>query len=121
MTQSSGGTFADFDARGNLRTSDFSAIPTVRQQSTWEQTHGLFGGPPTFYTVPGGQTSQFGAQVPAPAQAPVVNNNYISAMDVQSFADFANKNHAAIGNAAATALQNAHGRLSSEVQRTASA
>ncbi len=113
VTQTSSGTFADFDARGNLRGSTFSAIPTVRQQTTWEQTHGLFGGPPSFFQVPGGQTSQFGA----PVAPPVVYNTTINAMDVQSFADFAHKNNAAIGNAAATALQNTHGRLSSEVQR----
>jgi hypothetical protein len=114
VTQDSGGNFTDFDARGNIRTSDFSAVPTVRQGSIWEQTHGLFGPPPTYYNVPGTQTGQFGAVTPTT----VVNNN-INAMDVQSFAEFADKNHIAIGNAAARNLQNIHGALATEVHRTA--
>jgi hypothetical protein len=120
VTQSSSGGFTDFDARGNIRTSNFSAIPTVRQGSIWEQTHGLFGGPPTFYDVPGGQTSQFGpvrAAAAAPALPPATI--IIQAMDMKSFSEFAQRNNMAIGNAAASALQNAHARLTSEVQRAA--
>lgn len=117
VTQTSNGTFADFDARGNLRTSNFSPYPTERQGFVWEQTHGLFGGPPTYYNVPGGQTGQFGAPVT------VVNHNYspgaIQAIDTQSFAEAMDRNHMAIGNAAGKAMQNGHGTLTTEVQRAA--
>jgi hypothetical protein len=116
VTQSSGMGFADFDAKGNLRTSNFSPYPQVTQGFTWTQTHGLFDGPPTFYNVPGGQKSQFGAAM-AP---PVVNHYYtIHAIDTQSFAEAMNKNHMAVSNAVAKGLQNAHGSLTAEVQNAA--
>jgi curved DNA-binding protein CbpA len=115
VTQSSNGNFTDFNARGQIRTSDFSAVPTVRQGSVWEQTHGLFGPPPTYYDVPGTQTGQFN---PATAAKPTTVIN-VNAMDVASFADFADRNHIAIGNAAAKNLQNVHGSLATEVHRTA--
>jgi hypothetical protein len=115
VTQSSSGTFASFDARGNIRTSNFSPFPNVTNPSSWEQTHGLFGGPPTWYDVPGRLNSRFGPAVQAPPPAPII----IHAMDAQSFADFAHRNSHVIGDAAATALQNAHARLSSAVQYVA--
>jgi hypothetical protein len=115
VTQSSSGTFADFDAKGNLRTSNFSPYPQVSQGFLWEQTHGLFGPPPTWYQVPGGQTGQFGA--------PVVQHIYqpgsIQTMDAQSFHDYAMKNHMAIGNAAGKNLQDHQGTLAAEVDRRA--
>jgi hypothetical protein len=118
-TMGSNGGFTDFDSRGNIRTSSLSPYPQTTNPYLWEQTHGLFGGPPTYYGIPGGQQSQYGGQLPS--QAPVVQNTYhIQAMDVQSFHDFAQRNHTAIGEAAATNLQNLHGRLSSEVQRAVS-
>lgn len=118
VTQDSSGNFSDFDARGNLRSSNFSAVPSVRQGSIWEQTHGIFGGPPTFYDVPGSQTSQFGAPT-APPPAPPVTNIYVSAIDAPSFHAFAQKNAQIFGNATAKALQDGHGALATEVQRTA--
>jgi hypothetical protein len=121
-TQDSSGDFTDFDARGNIRTSNFSAIPTVRQGSIWEQTHGLFGGPPTFYNVPGGQTGQFGAPNDG-STAPIINHNYgpgaIQTIDATSFQGLLNKNHMAVGDAASKAMQNGHGGLTTEVQRAA--
>jgi hypothetical protein len=120
VTQSSSGTFASFDARGNIRTSNFSPFPNVTNPSLWEQTHGLFGGPPTWYDVPGRVNSQFGAPVQAP---PVVQHIYqagsIQTMDAQSFHDFAHRNAHSIGDAAATALQNSHSRLAGAVQYVA--
>jgi hypothetical protein len=115
VTQSSNGNFTDFNARGQIRTSDFSAVPTVRQGSVWEQTHGLFGPPPTYYNVPGTQTGQFNASSAAKPTT-VIN---VTTMDAGSFADFADKHHIAIGNAAAKNLQNVHGSLATEVHRTA--
>jgi len=116
MTQSSSGTFTDFDAKGNIRTSNFSPYPQTTNPSLWQQTHGLFGPPPTWYDVPGGQTSQFGAPV-----APVVQHIYqagsIQTMDAGSFHDFAQKNSFAIGEAAGKNLQAVHGTLATEVDR----
>lgn len=117
VTQSSNGNFTDFDARGNIRTSDFSAVPTVRQGFVWEQTHGLFGPPPTYYNVPGTQTGQFNPTTP------VVQHIYqagaIQTMDSASFGEFADRNHVAIGNSAAKNLQQMHGSLATEVGRVA--
>jgi hypothetical protein len=115
VTQSANGNFADFDARGNLRTSNFSAVPMVAQPFIWQQTHGLFGGQPTYYDVPGGQTSQFGPVAP-PAPAVTVN---VNAIDTQTGVDFLMKNHMAVGDATARAMQRAHGSLTNEVQRAA--
>jgi hypothetical protein len=80
--------------------------------------------------VPGAQTQQYGAPVgqtaagPNAAQAPapvVINHNYgpgsISTIDATSFAGLLARGHAAVGDAAATALQNAHGRLATEIGR----
>lgn len=137
VTESGAGTFADFGYKGNLRTSNFSPYPQVSEGYVWEQTHGLFGGPPTFYTVPGGQTSQFGPTVPspapgaqtgppAPAPAPVqhiyngpVIQGDLHAIDTQSGADFLQKNYQAVSDAAGKGLQNGHGTLAREVSRAA--
>jgi hypothetical protein len=43
----------------------------------------------------------------------------IQAMDPESFLSFAEKNHAAIGNAVATHLQNHEGRLSNAIRYVA--
>ncbi len=134
VTQSSSGTFTTLGTRGNLETTDFSPYPKVTEPFLWEQTHGLLGPPPTWYQVPGGQTSQFGAPVnnqspetTTPAvrtgseAQPVVHNHYwtVNAMDSQSFTDFARTNHMAIGEAAADNLQQNPGRFAAEVKNTA--
>ncbi|HVY93920.1 MAG TPA: hypothetical protein VHA14_14265, partial [Bryobacteraceae bacterium] len=116
VTEDPGGHFADFDARGNLRTSSFSPYPTVRQGMVWEQTHGLFGPPPTYYNVPGGQTGQFGPAAPA---APMIGTLNLSAIDSQSGADFLMKNSHAVAAAGAKALQDGHQGFAAEVQHTA--
>ena len=116
VTMDPSGHFADFDARGNLRTSSFSAYPTVRQGMVWEQTHGLFGPPPTYYNVPGTQTSQFG---PAAAPQPLIGTLHMNALDTQTGVDFLMKNSHTIASAGAKALQDGHGGFAAEVQRTA--
>ena len=117
ITQDSGGHYTDFDARGNIRTSNLSPYPETTNPFIWEQTHGLFGPPPTYYPVPGGTQSPYS---PGNAQqpAPVVNNynTTIHTMDAQSFKDFAHRNSAAIGEATATHLQNSSGRLADAIQ-----
>jgi hypothetical protein len=115
VTQSSGGTFVDFDAHGNLRGSNLSPFPQTTNPYLWKQTHGLFGGPATYYDVPGGQTGQYGAPVAPPVIQHIYQAGAIQAMDVQSFHDFAQRNHVAIGDAAGKAVQNAHGILSAEI------
>ena len=86
--------------RGNIRTSDFNAVPTVRKGSTWEQTHGLFGGPPT--VLPCSRRPDLEVRRARGARAG--GQSQLRA------------GLASVGNAAATALQNSHGRLASEVQ-----
>jgi hypothetical protein len=115
VTQSSGGGFADFDSHGNLRTSNFSPYPQVTEGYTWEQTHGLFGGPPTFYNVPGSQTSQFGPAQPPPE----VHNHYwsVNAVDAPSFAKILDDNHMAVGSASAKALRGSHSDFTRAVAR----
>ena len=117
MTQSSSGTFTDFDAKGNIRTSNFSPYPQTTNPSLWQQTHGLFGPPPTWYDVPGGQTSQFGAPVAPPVVQHIYQAGSIQTMDAGSFHDFAQKNSFAIGEAAGKNLQAVHGTLATEVDR----
>lgn len=120
VTQSSGGTFADFGYKGNLRDSGFSPYPQVREGSVWEQTHGIFGGPPTFYDVPGGQTGQFGAPVASPSIKQGDTHIWnVNAMDMQSFSDFASRNHMAIGNAVAKNADAGHLSLVRAMKRAA--
>jgi hypothetical protein len=109
------GNFVDEDAHGNLRQSPFRASPQVTDPSTWADTHGLFGGPPTYYQVPGRVNS------PYAAAAPVIQHIYqagaIQTMDAASFSDFAQKNAASISDATATHLQNVvPSRLTTAIQ-----
>jgi DNA polymerase-3 subunit epsilon len=126
VTASSAGTFADIGVKGQLRTSNFSPYPLVTQGFVWKQTHGLLGGPPTYYDVPGGQTSQFGsivnpgARTPTPQPPVTVNNNYtVHTLDANSFHDYLQKNNRSVGLATAKSLQDGHSLLTREVQRAA--
>ncbi len=130
VMQGMNGTYEDFDARGNLRTSTMSAVPTVAEPYIWKQTHGLLGGQPTYYNVPGGVTSPYSGYAVGSGNAPVSNSPIVNApntspsvqyvtihaMDSQSFADFAQSNHMAIGEAVATHLQNHEGRASNAIR-----
>jgi hypothetical protein len=118
VTQGPGGTYEDFDARGGLRTSNFSAVPTVAEPYI---TSRVVNGQRTYYDVPGYQTAPYTAGPQGTGQTPVSNappkqTVIIQAMDSQSFVDFANRNHAAIGDAVATHLQNHDGRLSTQLR-----
>ncbi len=136
VTQGQNGTYEDFDAHGNIRTSNLSAVPTVAEP--YITSRHLNGDPlATYYDAPGQVTSPYsgspggtgqapvsnipGAQPipPAPAPAPPAQQITIIAMDSQSFETFATKNHVAIGNALATHLQNTEGRASAAIRFTA--
>jgi hypothetical protein len=112
LTQDSSGHYTDFDARGGIRSSTFSPYPIDTNPFTWEQTHGLFGGPPTFYDVPGGTQQPF-SPAPAPA-APIYVT--IHANDAASFADMLSRNPHAVADATASHLQNVNGRLTDAIQ-----
>jgi len=98
ISQDGSGNYTDFDARGNLRTSAFRAVPTVSQPYTWWKGN-------TPYDVPGSTLSPF-QQPRAPV---IINHNYapgaIQTMDAGSFHEFAQKNANAIGEATATHIQ----------------
>lgn len=108
VTQTTSGNYASFDARGALRTTGLSAVPSVAEPFVWQQTHGLFGGPPTYYDVPGRVNSPF---TPVPGsgtgRAPVGNNTGptfifngpIQAIDSKSLHETLVKNHEAVGAA----------------------
>src|ERR1035438_2984738 len=90
VTQGQNGTYEDFDSRGNLRTSNFSALPMVAEPYI---TSRVVNGQRTYYDVPGGVTAPYSPGPTGTGQAPVSNvtiNNNIQAMDVQSFHDFVN-------------------------------
>jgi hypothetical protein len=110
LTQSSNGTYADFDSRGNLRNSTFSPYPETTNPFVWANTHGIFGPPPTYYDVPGGTQQPF-----SPGAAPQIVIN-MNAIDTQSGVDFIQKNQHVIADATASHLQNVNGRLADAVQ-----
>jgi hypothetical protein len=122
VTQGSNGGFTDFGVRGNIRTSDLSPYPQTTNPYLWEQTHGLFGGPPTYYQVPDGQTSQFGGgAAPAPTVQHIYQAGAISTIDSTGFQALAERNGPALGNVVASQMANSHARLTAEVQRAANA
>lgn len=124
VTQGMNGTYEDFDSRGNLRTSTMSAIPTVTEPYIWRQTHGLLGGPPTFYNVPGGVTAPYSGGATGTGQAPVaggttvVINGGVSMIDASSFSDMVQRPEYsdAIGNSLASHLQRNEGRASNAIR-----
>jgi hypothetical protein len=120
VTQGMGGTYEDFDARGNLRTSTLSAVPTVAEPYV---TSRVVNGVRTYYDVPGSQTSPYGGGATGTGQTPVSNAPTtiinISAVDSQSFHDSLQRNHNAVGEAVATHLQSHEGRLSNAIRYVA--
>ena len=125
VTQGMNGTYEDFDARGNLRTSTMSAIPTITEPYIWRQTHGLLGGPPTFYDVPGGVQSPYSGGATGSGQAPVGNNGMtinvygpLQAMDSESLHSFLQKpaNSRAVGESLASHLQRDDGRAAHAIR-----
>ena len=122
VTQGMNGTYEDFDARGNLRTSNFSALPTVAEPYITKRT---LDGQQGWYDAPGVVTAPYSGGATGTGVTPVSNapgagsggTVIIQTMDSQSFQDFAEKNHAAIGNATLTHLMSGSGeRLASAIQ-----
>jgi hypothetical protein len=104
VMQSPDGTYSDFDARGNLRTSTMSAVPTVAEPYV---TKRVINGQQNWYNVPGSVQSPYSGGPQAPGGAPVAGGGIsltIQAIDTQSGIDFITKNHAAVGDALATHL-----------------
>ena len=123
VTQGPNGTYEDFDSRGLLRTSTLSAVPTVAEPYIWQQTHGLFGGQPTYYNVPGGVTSPFSGNPAGTGQAPISNvpqahvTVNVNAIDTQSGAEFLMNNRAAVGNAVTSHLMGGGGEQLADAVR----
>jgi hypothetical protein len=104
VTQGMNGTYEDFDARGNLRTSSMSAIPTVLEPYI---TSRVVNGQRTYYNAPGTVTAPYSGGPSGSGQAPVAGGLTInmSAIDMQSGFDFIMKNHPAVGAALLQHLQ----------------
>ncbi|MGA2713337.1 MAG: hypothetical protein ABSG41_09530, partial [Bryobacteraceae bacterium] len=125
VTQGQNGTLEDFDARGNLRTSALSAVPTVAEPYiTGKRLNGAYL--PTYYTSAGGVTKQFsgipnGTGIAPVSNAPAVQNNYyttVHANDAESFHAMLQKPaySAAVGESLATHLQTTEGRASNAIR-----
>lgn len=112
VTQGTNGTYQDFDARGNLRGSNFSAMPQVNEP--YLHWHGGYDGTQGFYQVPGAVTSPYSPGQPGPTT--IIN---ITATDSQSFHEALQRNANSVGEAVATHLQNVDGRLKAAVQYVA--
>ncbi len=127
VSQTSNGNFADFDARGNARTSSFSAVPTVAEPYG---TTAVINGQRVYYGVPGGTIAPFSNQPsgsPSSSSAPggiTVNvAGDFHAMDVATFSDYVRRpaNSFAIAEGQADHLQSHDGRLSNQIRSVAGA
>jgi hypothetical protein len=103
VTQGMNGTYEDFDARGNLRTSNFSAVPTVAEPYI---TSRVVNGQRTYYDAPGSVTAPFSSRGNGQPPQTIIN---VHATDPQSFADFVQRNNHAIGAAVISHLQGGSG------------
>jgi hypothetical protein len=107
VTQGMNGTYEDFDARGNLRTSTMSAVPTVAEPYI---TSRVLNGQRTYYNAPGEVTSPYSGGATGTGQTPVSNVTvHVNAIDTQSGVDFLLNNRNAIGLAVTQHLQSGGG------------
>lgn len=120
VMQGMDGTYQDFGARGNLRTSSFSAVPMVAEAYI---TSRVTDGQRQYYNAPGGVIAPYGGGASGNGQAPIagtVNNYYgdIHAMDASTFHQFLRKpsNAHSVGEAAADHLERHDGRLANAVR-----
>jgi hypothetical protein len=89
VTQGQNGTYEDFDARGQLRTSTLSAVPTVSEPYT---TSRVINGQRIYYNAPGGVLAPYSGGATGTGSAPVAAQPIIvQAMDVKSFHDWVNQ------------------------------
>lgn len=117
VTQGMDGTFQDFGARGNLRGSNLSAVPTVAEPYITSRD---VNGQRQYYNVPGHVTAPY-SNAPGSNAAPgmtIVVQGDLKAMDAQSFHDFVRKpaNSHSIGEATADHLERHDGRLSNGIR-----
>ena len=102
--QNTNGTLLSMDARGNLRTSNLNALPTVAEPYI-TSTRLTPGGPLSYFNAPGGQTQGYSGSATGTGQVPVSNapapqvHLHINAIDTQSGVDFIVKNQRAVGEA----------------------
>lgn len=133
VTQGMNGTYEDFDARGNLRTSNLSAVPTVAEPYITKRT---LNGQQGWYDAPGVVTAPYSGSATGSGLTPVSNApgagtggitinvaGGINAMDSSSFHDFLQKpgNSMAVGDSLATHLQSHEGRASNAIRYVAGA
>jgi hypothetical protein len=125
VTQGVDGTYLDFDARGNLRTSTMSAVPTVAEPYI---TSKVLNGQRQYYDVSGNVVTPYSGTATGTGQAPVANggptlNFYgpIQAMDANTFQEFIRRprNSHAIGESLADHLERHDGRASNAIRYTA--
>jgi hypothetical protein len=111
VTQGMNGTYEDFDARGNLRTSNLSAIPTVTEPYITKRT---LNGQQNWYDAPGSVVSPFsGSALPHDTAAGGAPSNVIviQAIDAESLNQALSKpgNAAAVANSVQRHLQSGSG------------
>ena len=122
VTQGPGGNYEDFDARGNLRTSNFSALPLVAQPYI---TSRVYNGQRTYYDAPGNVLSPFTPGPTGTGQTPVSNAQpqiTVVIPGIQGFREFANRpeNSAAIGESMVQHLGSGNGeRFAAEIRHYA--
>jgi hypothetical protein len=120
VMQGMNGTYEDFDARGNLRTSTMSAVPTVAEPYI---TSRVINGQRQYYDVSGNVTSPYSGGATGNGVAPVAGGSpttvIVQAMDAESFHEWARRpaNSNTIGEALADHLQRQDGRASSEIRK----
>ncbi|MGA2115434.1 MAG: hypothetical protein ABSH56_11880 [Bryobacteraceae bacterium] len=122
VMQGMNGTYEDFDARGNLRTSTMSAVPTVAKPYTTKRT---INGQQGWYNAPGVVQAPYSGGATGTGQTPVSNapviniNGPVQAMDSESFHQFITKtaNAASTGEAITQHLQSGGGeRLAAQIR-----
>lgn len=121
-TQGPGGTYEDFDAHGNIRTSSLSALPTVTEPYiTSRHLNGATTA--SYYDAPGQATSPYSGSPTGNGAAPVSNgttiNLHVNAIDTQSGMDFLMNNHMAVGASLAQHLQTHEGPASNAIRYVA--
>jgi hypothetical protein len=116
VMQGMNGTYEDLDARGNLRTSTMSAVPTVAEPYITKRT---INGNQNWYDAPGGVQAPYSGGASGNGVAPVAGGVTINvnAIDTQTGIDFILKNHSAVGESLATHLQRHDGRASNEIRK----
>ena len=122
VTQGMNGTYEDFDARGNLRTSTLSAVPTVAEPYIDSYK---YNGQKTFFDAPGQVTSPYsGTPAGGSGQAPISNNTTIivQALDSESLHEYLQKpsNSHAVGESLASHLERHDGRAANAIRYVSS-